>query len=232
MSLIWPTRTWASLLQIASGSFTIPAGKLGVVFFAAKARVFPPDDGNGFGFAKLWITVERPNLTRDPPIIGQSPMGVQQLIPKSNSGRTLSASFLAADDKALPPGSRRRPRSRNGRGSLPQTVASRPESCRSSGSATRCVVRRPARPGSCGAIADGCGGTINCGGCAAPMVCGGNSKLPSVCACRTFTCPAGGAGDRCGPIRDACGQVFQCPCQRLLKCIPTANPGASVCYIP
>ena len=40
---------------------------------------------------------------------------------------------------------------------------------------------------SCGQAGDGCGGTISCGSCMAPLTCGGNPSTPGQCGC-TGTC--------------------------------------------
>jgi hypothetical protein len=60
----------------------------------------------------------------------------------------------------------------------------------------------------CGTILDGCGGTVDCGGCDAgtcggggPNGCGTNPCVPGTCASLGF---------ECGPISDGCGSVIQC----------------------
>lgn len=74
---------------------TIPQGHNGVVFFAAKTRVFvdPKDSG---GIMSLWIAI-------DGKTVGST--GIQQFRWPSYSQRTVSASYLAADSDALTPGS-------------------------------------------------------------------------------------------------------------------------------
>lgn len=58
----------------------------------------------------------------------------------------------------------------------------------------------------CGMAGDGCGGTIDCGGCTAPETCGGGGT-PSVCGgtagCIAKTCTE--LGVACGPSGDGCG---------------------------
>lgn len=56
----------------------------------------------------------------------------------------------------------------------------------------------------CGPVGDGCGGTVDCGSCLAPQVCGGDGA--------SFTCGAGcvprtcaDAGATCGRVADGCG---------------------------
>ncbi|MCY1079227.1 hypothetical protein [Archangium lansingense] len=62
----------------------------------------------------------------------------------------------------------------------------------------------------CGPVADGCGGTLDCGTCAAPRTCGGGGT-PNVCGCTPTTCAASGA--TCGVIPNGCGGTIDCgPC--------------------
>ncbi len=61
--------------------------------------------------------------------------------------------------------------------------------------------------GRCGAIADGCGGYITCGGCGGGLVCtpGGICAEPE---CKPATCTSLGA--ECGTISDGCGELLSC----------------------
>ncbi|RKH01932.1 tryptophan synthase alpha chain [Corallococcus sp. CA053C] len=62
----------------------------------------------------------------------------------------------------------------------------------------------------CGFAVDGCGGTLECGTCADPEVCGGGG-VPNVCGpgpCTPLTCEARGA--TCGPTPDGCGGLLEC----------------------
>ena len=66
--------------------------------------------------------------------------------------------------------------------------------------------------GTCGPVADGCGGIVDCPNCTSPAVCGGGG-VPSMCGganqCTPKTvadCPANG----CGYIADGCGGLVQC----------------------
>jgi hypothetical protein len=65
----------------------------------------------------------------------------------------------------------------------------------------------PARcpAGACGTLDDGCGGTLDCGGCSA-----GQSCLDNVCLveCQPRSCA--GAGAQCGLISDGCGGQIDC----------------------
>jgi hypothetical protein len=82
-----------------------------------------------------------------------------------------------------------------------------------------CTPRTCAQIGAqCGLQGDGCGNTIDCGPCGAPMTCGGAGTL-NVCglppptpdagpACTPRTCQQVGA--TCGPIGDGCGGVLDC----------------------
>src|SRR5258708_39458800 len=85
-------------IALARGTLTIPPGKLGTVFFAAKTRVFPPGKlpnqlPNADGLAKIWITVERKALNGNLTSVATGPTGIQQILPGTESGRTISASL-------------------------------------------------------------------------------------------------------------------------------------------
>jgi hypothetical protein len=56
----------------------------------------------------------------------------------------------------------------------------------------------------CGAASDGCGGTIDCGGCASGAACVGNHCSD----CVPKTCAEEGAS--CGPATDGCGNLLAC----------------------
>jgi hypothetical protein len=81
------------------------------------------------------------------------------------------------------------------------------------GTATSC----PDHNADCGTIPDGCGGTINCGGCSLPQFCGG-SGWPNICGgCMPTTCAA--QGKNCGTISDGCGGKLTCgSCAKGLRC--------------
>ncbi|MCB9730332.1 MAG: DUF4091 domain-containing protein [Deltaproteobacteria bacterium] len=57
----------------------------------------------------------------------------------------------------------------------------------------------------CGSAPDGCGGTLDCGGCAAGSECG--LVAPNTCSavCIPKTC-----GNACGALADGCGQTVEC----------------------
>jgi hypothetical protein len=84
----------------------------------------------------------------------------------------------------------------------------------------------------CGSLADGCGGLINCGTCTAPDTCGGGG-VPNQCGsnCTRTTCGAQGAN--CGLIADGCGGTLQCgTCEAPSTCGGGGTPnvcGSSVC---
>jgi hypothetical protein len=59
----------------------------------------------------------------------------------------------------------------------------------------------------CGKISDGCGGTIDCGGCYLPQTCGGGGT-PGQCGCPARTCSDTGAN--CGLVSNGCGLLMDC----------------------
>src|SRR5258708_31916252 len=74
---------------------------------------------------------------------------------------------------------------------------------------------------SCGPLADGCGGTLDCGACEFPATCGigGANK----CGCTPTTCAAEDA--HCGSITDGCGGVLVCgSCNHRKVCIGGLGP--------
>jgi hypothetical protein len=84
---------------------------------------------------------------------------------------------------------------------------------------------------SCGPIGDGCGGTLDCGGCPTGQTCGGGGT-PSVCgasSCQPKTCAQ--LGINCGPSGDGCGGTIQCqPCPSGQTCGGSGTP--NVCGTP
>ncbi len=62
----------------------------------------------------------------------------------------------------------------------------------------------------CGMAADGCGGTIDCGDCPSPQVCGGDRSQPNQCAlpCSPLSCDDHDA--QCGEVDDGCGSTIDC----------------------
>lgn len=78
-----------------------------------------------------------------------------------------------------------------------------------------CVRRTCAEAGAtCGPASNGCGGTIDCGVCTAPDICGGGG-VPNQCGsggtCTPHTCAQEGV--QCGLAGDGCGGVVTCaPC--------------------
>ena len=75
---------------------------------------------------------------------------------------------------------------------------------------TPCTRRSCAAAGAdCGAIDDGCGGTVECGACPAGRSCGGGG-VPNLCGgtCTPTTCARAGAN--CGDLPDGCGAQIDC----------------------
>ena len=65
----------------------------------------------------------------------------------------------------------------------------------------------------CGTAGDGCGGSLNCGGCKAPQTCGGGGVAgqcgyPDGGACIPVNCAD--QGITCGPAGDGCGDEILC----------------------
>jgi len=82
----------------------------------------------------------------------------------------------------------------------------------------------------CGTIADGCGGLLQCGTCTAPDTCGGGGT-PNQCgsSCTLTSCAAEGA--TCGIIGDGCGGVLSCgTCPQGTTC--GGGGTANVCGVP
>src|SRR5262249_45892705 len=78
----------------------------------------------------------------------------------------------------------------------------------------------------CGMLADGCGQTIDCGGCTAPDVCGGGGQ-PNQCGCTKTTCAVQQA---CGTIPDGCGGTIDCgPCAITCASVVSCTPGDGCC---
>ena len=59
----------------------------------------------------------------------------------------------------------------------------------------------------CGTISDNCNGTLSCGSCTAPLMCGGGGTA-NLCGCTPTTCAA--QGKNCGSISDGCGGTLTC----------------------
>jgi hypothetical protein len=61
----------------------------------------------------------------------------------------------------------------------------------------------------CGTISDGCGGTLQCGGCTGNDTCGGGGTANECgTACQPKSCAEQNIG--CGPAGDGCGNMIQC----------------------
>jgi len=93
-----------------------------------------------------------------------------------------------------------------------------------------CVGEEPEPPectpvecgtGQCGVVPNGCGGTQNCGGCAAGQVCDDNLCRVE---CVKTTCAAQGIA--CSTIADGCGGTLECDCN-----ICTPDQQADVCTV-
>lgn len=89
----------------------------------------------------------------------------------------------------------------------------------------------------CGAMPDTCGGTVQCGTCAAPKECGGGG-LPNVCgdpaSCKPLACEPGACGpstDSCGDPRNCgdCPQGKKCSAGTCVPCTPNCVAGELAC---
>jgi len=60
----------------------------------------------------------------------------------------------------------------------------------------------------CGQIADGCGGTVDCGQCGLGQVCTGTPGQCTIPSCTPLTCAQ--IGSTCGPQSDGCGSTITC----------------------
>lgn len=60
----------------------------------------------------------------------------------------------------------------------------------------------------CGSISDGCGGTLDCGGCAEGYECGGEKMHTCVFQCEPLSCKEKFAD--CGEVDDGCGKKISC----------------------
>jgi hypothetical protein len=89
----------------------------------------------------------------------------------------------------------------------------------------------------CGTTTDGCGHSLGCGNCPAPLICG--AAGPNVCGCAS--CAA--LGRNCGSIDDGCGHILPCGTCPLGQtcggggttsvcgCMPSATCGARNCGV-
>lgn len=67
----------------------------------------------------------------------------------------------------------------------------------------------------CGLIGDGCGGTVDCGSCAAPQTCGGGGTQfqcggNQACVPLTQTVACSALSANCGEVSDGCGGTITC----------------------
>jgi hypothetical protein len=78
---------------------------------------------------------------------------------------------------------------------------------------TMCVPRTCTELGAnCGSVADGCGGTLECGPCTGFETCGGGGQA-NVCGCTADPDPCATIGQVCGTASDGCGGSVSCgPC--------------------
>jgi hypothetical protein len=83
-------------------------------------------------------------------------------------------------------------------------------------------------PAYCGVIGDGCGGMLDCGGCAAGWSCKQGQCFPDVC--KPITCDTAKPFPYCGVIGDGCGRSLTCTCPNpTWTCIDRVCHGGSEC---
>jgi hypothetical protein len=96
---------------------------------------------------------------------------------------------------------------------LPETCGGGGVAGRCGSSPTTCVPIPPSTAcagGVCGPVSNGCGGTVQCGGCPSGTTCGGGGN-PGHCGappCDPRTCDEVGAG--CGAVPNGCGGMLDC----------------------
>lgn len=91
-----------------------------------------------------------------------------------------------------------------------------PNVCWAPGNCTKKTVQQACQNAGkdCGAVPDGCGGTLECGACPANKLCGGggtpNVCGGNVCVPKTYQQACSNVGKNCGPISDGCGGTIDC----------------------
>jgi hypothetical protein len=82
-------------------------------------------------------------------------------------------------------------------------------SCTPAAAATICAAAQQSRGVECGIISDGCGGYVDCGGCAAGFACGAQGD-PNRCEPKELPTECAAAGRNCGTITSVCGGTVNC----------------------
>jgi hypothetical protein len=76
----------------------------------------------------------------------------------------------------------------------------------------------------CGTVSNGCGGTYNCGTCAAPQSCAGGGT-PNVCGCTNTPVATACSGKNCGVVPNGCGGTYNCgTCSSPQSCAGGGTP--------
>jgi hypothetical protein len=102
-------------------------------------------------------------------------------------GGTLAAQLSVVDTEAARRRGKRskRKRCKGGKTRCGKTCCTAPDTCGGGNPGTPGVcgcTKLTCQAGQCGTPSDGCGGTLNCGGCAQPALCGGGGTA-NVCGC-------------------------------------------------
>jgi hypothetical protein len=81
----------------------------------------------------------------------------------------------------------------------------------------------------CGSVWDGCTGTLNCGYCTSPSVCGG-SGVPGSCGCTPVSKPVACGVKNCGLVSDGCSGTYDCgTCSSPQSCGGSGSAGVCGC---
>lgn len=104
------------------------------------------------------------------------------------------------------------------------------EECKGAPTECTCVptVKATACSGKCGAVANGCSSTHDCGGCTLPQTCGGGGTN-NVCGCTPSAKATACSGKACGTVSNGCGGEHTCgTCTPLANAVATCQSNACV----
>lgn len=110
------------------------------------------------------------------------------------------------------------------------TACANNEECKGAPTECTCVpsVKATACSGKCGAVANGCSSTHDCGGCTLPQTCGGGGTA-NVCGCTPTLKATACSGKACGTVADGCGGEHTCgTCTASPNAVATCQSNACV----